>query len=247
LKIALSTLALVALVGLPLAASAQPRPFDPPPREMMPRPEGHMPGSLMPGAPGAQMPGADPFHLLMNSSEVHADLGLTRQQLVALERAARNFHTRLEELSRPRPGQPPDQAQAGLQRHLMEARGMIARELKPEQLARLQQIMLQLEGPCLAAVDRNLQGELELTPEQERALNQACQARAHRMREAFRPPQNPAEFCAALAANRVRIEQIRADADQQVMSLLTPKQTAVFARMTGKKLSLEPPKPPECG
>jgi hypothetical protein len=129
----------------------------------------------------------------------------------------------------------------------MEARGMIARELRPEQLARLQQIMLQLEGLCLVIMDKQLQTELTITDEQARALAQACQVRAQRMREAFRPPQNPAEFCVALAANRARLEQIRADADHSMMSLLTPKQVSVFARMMGKKLSLEPPRPPECG
>jgi hypothetical protein len=219
---------------------------DPPPREMMPRPEGHLPGSFMPDAPGAQLPGADPFHLLMNSTEVQADLGLTKLQLVGLEKAARNFHTQLAALLAPRPGVPPEQAQAELQAHVESARGMVARELRPQQLERLHQIMLQLEGPCLAAIDPQARMHLRITPEQAARIDQACRARSMQMREAFRPPANPGDFCAAIAANRERIEKVRAAADQKIAALLSPQQSAEFDRMVGKKISLEPPRPPEC-
>ncbi len=238
---------LAAMTLFPLAAVGEEHRPDPPPREQMPRPEWEAPGPMLADAPGAQMPGADPFHLLLNSTEVQSDLGLTRDQLERLARAARNFRTKLQELSYPRPGVPREQAQAAIQSHVMETRGMIARELNPEQLARLQQIMLQLEGPCLAVVDPQLAQQLSITRDQGRTIGEACRARAAQMRTAFQPPAPRTDPCAQMAANRDRIELIRARSDEQVMALLSPQQKSMFDRMTGKRLKLAPPMPPECG
>src|SRR5260370_30949748 len=95
----------IAAIVIVNTAVAQERPA-PPSREMMPRPEGQAPGSMMSDVPGAQMPGADPYHLLENSSEVQKDLGLTKDQLARLNRASRNFRTRHQDLSYPKPGLP---------------------------------------------------------------------------------------------------------------------------------------------
>ena len=233
-------LAVAAMVFVAVAAIAQER------RPEMARPEWQMPGPMMSDAPGAQMPGADPFQLLENSMEVQADLGLTKDQLARLQRAARNFRTKLQDLSYPKPGVSREQAQAEIERHVTDTRGMIARELTPAQLARLRQIMLQLEGPCLATIDQQVGQQLSIMPEQDRAIKEACRARAKQMREAFRPPQPPADLCAAMADNRDRIEQIRAHADEQIMAILAPQQQAMFIRMSGNKLRLEPPMPPQC-
>lgn len=237
---------MAAMAFISIAAIAQERRPAPPPREMMPRSEWQMPGPMMSSAPGAQMPGADPFHLLENSTEVQTDLGLTKDQLAGIGRAARNFRNKLQELSHPKPGVSKEQAQAEIERHVLDTRGMIARELTPAQLARLQQIMLQLEGPCLAVIDQQVAQQLSITPQQDRTIKEACLARASQMREAFQPPTSQANFCATMNFNRDRIEQVRTRTDEQIMALLLPKQTAIFSRMSGRKLRLEPPMPPEC-
>src|ERR1700682_4199434 len=128
-----AVLGAVAAIAIADSGVAQERPA-PPPREMMARPEGQAPGSMMSDAPGAQMPGADPFQLLENSTEVQSDLGLTKDQLARLNRASRNFRTRLQDLSSPKPGAPKDLARAEIDRHVQDSRGMIARELTPTQL-----------------------------------------------------------------------------------------------------------------
>jgi hypothetical protein len=226
-------------------AVAQERPA-PPPREMMPRPEGQAPGSMMSDAPGAQMPGADPFQLLENSTEVQNDLGLTKDQLARLNRASRNFRTRLQELSYPKPGVPREKAKADIEGHIHDTRGMIARELTPTQLARLQQIMLQLEGPCLAIIDPPVEQQLNLTAQQHQALSRSCAARSMEIRQAFQPQSGADNFCATMASNRDRIQLLRTKADEQILALLEPSQKAMFLRMSGKKLQLAPPMPPEC-
>ena len=218
----------------------------PPKREMMPRPEWQAPGPVMSDAPGAQMPGADPFQLLENSKQVQDDLHLTQQQISQVALASRLFRTKLQELSSPKPGVSKEQAGADIQRHVMETRGMIARELTTSQLARLQQIMLQLEGPCMAVMDPQVAQQLSVTPQQAHALNDACQDRARQMREAFRPPSSRTDFCATMNANRDRVQQVRMAADERIASLLSTQQKGTFERMAGNKLALEPPVPPEC-
>ena len=218
----------------------------PPKREMMPRPEWQAPGPMMSDAPGAQMPGADPFQLLENSKQVQDDLHLTQQQISHVALASRLFRTKLQELSSPKPGVSKEQAAADIQRHVMETRGTIARELTPSQLARLQQIMLQLEGPCMAVMDPQLGQQLSVTPEQTQALDNACKNRATQMRQAFQAPSSPVDFCAEMISNRDRVEQVRMSADQRIVALLSPQQQGMLDRMAGKKLALEPPMPPQC-
>src|ERR1019366_9624647 len=150
----------VGFVGMallvPTQAAAQPAPFNSLPRGMLPRQQDHMPGPLMGEAPGGELPGADPLQLLLNSFEVQHELRLTEAQIGRLQLAARNFRTQMQALTAPPPGTAMDQAQAAIARQMTDTRGMIARELAPEQLARLQQIMLQIEGPCLAMVDNQV-------------------------------------------------------------------------------------------
>ena len=71
-------LRVVGLVGLALLltvpAEAQPVGPDPPLRGMLPRQQGEMPGPLIGEVPGAELPGADPFQLLLNSFEVQHEL-----------------------------------------------------------------------------------------------------------------------------------------------------------------------------
>lgn len=240
-----------ALLLTPFAAApgaAQPAPFDPssPPRGLMPRQQNAMPGPLAGEAPGADLPGADPFQLLVNSFEVQRDLGLTRSQLANLQLAGRNFRTQMQELAAPRPGTPPEHARAAMAQHMAGTRAMIARELTPEQLARLQQILLQIEGPCLAVADRPLGQQLGLAGEQERQVAATCRSRLEQIRAAFRPPGPGLDPCQAAAGNRERIERIRARTDEQVLSLFSPQQRAHFTAMQGRRIPLEPPMPPGC-
>lgn len=229
------------------AAGAQERSgANPPARPMMPRQEQKTPDALTFDVPGAQMPGADPFQLLENSQEVQTDLGLTPDQLSRLNRASRNFRTQLQELSSPRAGLPPNEARAKIEQHIDDTRGMIARELTPTQLARLQQIMLQLEGPCLAMADQPVADQLRLTEDQHQAIAKACDGRTKQMREAFKPPGANASFCDSMIENRNRVEQVRSRADQRILALLDASQKERLQRLSGRKLKLTPPMPPEC-
>ena len=66
------------------------------------------------------------------------------------------------------------------------------------------------------------------------------------MRQTFKAPQPGDNFCAVMAKNRERVEQVRSRADQEILKLLEPSQKAVLLRMSGNKLHLTAPMPPGC-
>ena len=205
-----------------------------------------MGGANRTGLPGAGMPGADPFQLLENSKQVQAELGLTPNQLRNLHLAAIHNQGNLEELSHRLEGESPDQMRAEIQdlRHTTQL--MIERELTAKQRDRLQQIMLQLEGPCMAILDPEMARHLGIRPDQGQSLAAACQNKSEQMRRAFRPPARGEDFCSVMADNRDRIAPIRTRADQDITALLQPPQRAELVRMMGAKIDLAPPIPPNC-
>ncbi len=217
-----------------------------PQRGIMPRQGEFMPGPDMGGAPGADMPGADPMQVLANSFEVQRDLGLNPHQIENLHLASRNFLTQMQELMGRLQGVPPEQARAAVDEQIAKTRPMINRELTPEQLVRFQQIMLQIQGPCAATSDPSVAGQLGLSGAQKSQIGDVCQDRSVTMRAAFQPPTPGVDPCQAAAVNRDRLMRIRADADSRVLALFTPEQRGQLARMEGRQLHLEPPMPPNC-
>lgn len=234
-------IAAVVLVALGAGPAAAQR-FDDPAGRQAPAPgEWRQPGPMAMETPGGSMPGADPFHLLTNSRQVQADMGLTGEQLLHLERAGRTFQSKMQELAAGGPG-----AQVEIERHMQANRGVIAKVLSPQQLERLQQIMLQLEGPCLVMMDPRLGDQLRLAPDQMHGLGAACRGRTMDMRAAFAPPAPGVDQCQAMAMNRGRMEQVRARSDDQILTMFSPQQRSMFERLEGRKIQLEPMMPPGC-
>lgn len=231
--------------GLVLAAPVLAQPAPPlPTRGIMPRQEDAIPGPMMGAAPGADMPGADPLQVLANSFQVQQDLGLNAHQLENLRLASRNFLTQMQDLLRP--GVPPEQARAAIQQQMMQTRPMIARELTTEQMARLQQIMLQIQGPCTVVADPQAAAQLGLSGQRQAQAVAVCRERGEQMRAAFRPPPPGTDPCQAAAVNREHLMRIREESDARVLAVFTPEQRGGFARMAGRPLHLEPPMPPGC-
>jgi hypothetical protein len=227
-----------------IAAFAQGGPFPPSSRPELPPPGFGPPpgGPIGAGMPGAAMPGADPLQLLLNSGQVQAELGLTPHQLQNLNEVAAHNRNKLEEVQ---PGRS-DQTPIDLQRERETINLMIQRELNDNQRKRLDEIMLQLEGPCMAIMDRQIARKLGISPDQGPILAKACEGKHEQIRSAFKPPSRGEDPCSAMAENRARIEQIRARADHDITAMLRPEQQSELAVMMGQKIHLEPPMPPNC-
>ncbi len=247
---ALRLLAFVGTLFWSVIALAEGLQLPPPPsRPEMPRPTWAPPNAtrtISGGLPGSGIPNADPFQLLENSSSVQAELGLTPNQLRNIHQAAIHNQGKLEELSHGLAGESPEQVREEIEQQQRDTELMIARELNPKQRERLREIMLQLEGPCMAIFDREAARHLRVGPEQGQSLAAACQNRFEQTRKAFKQVAPGEDFCAVMAENRVRIEKIRLREDQEITARLLPEQQAELTRMIGTKIKLAPPMSPNC-
>ena len=232
--------ALLVWAGLAMPVFGQPAP--PPEQSQLPKNELVPPGAAIGDAPGGMMPGADPFMLLENSRQVQTDLELSEDQIRRLGHSGQLFRTQLQELAHATDAA----AKSEMQRQIWTSRGAIARILDRQQLQRLQQIMLQIEGPCLAVNDPRFSQELDLSEAQLATMATTCRQVAAEMRAAFRPPTAGEEPCSALYANRDRLEGLRTQGRLRVVALLSSSQQRQLQKMQGRELALEPLVPPQC-
>lgn len=235
-------LAAIFLLWIGLAPPAFVQPLSPPDRNQLSPNEFVPPGAGIGDVPGGMMPGSDPFMLLENSRQVQADLGLSEDQIRRLGHSGQLFRTQLQELAHATD----ESSKAEMQRQIWTSRGAIAHLLTPEQLQRLQQIMLQIQGPCLAVNDTRFGQDLGLGEAQLQKMASVCRQVAADMREIFRPTAPGEDPCASLHANRARIEQIRAEGQTRVVAVLSPSQQRKLQDMRGRELALEPVMPPQC-
>jgi hypothetical protein len=196
--------------------------------------------------PGAAAPDADPIQLLQNSSQVQDELGLTPRQKQNIHLVAIHNQAKLEALSHRLEGQSPAQMRQQIDQERRNVQLMIWRELTPKQIARLQQIMLQLEGPCMAILDRQIAKHLQIGPDQGQKLGAACQRRSDEIRRAVKPAAPGENFCAIIGENRGRVKQIRQREDRVIVAQLQPEQQAQLVQMMGQPINLERPLPPDC-
>jgi hypothetical protein len=205
--------------------------------------EGPPPGDM----PGGGRPNADPVAMLINSSRLQAELQIDKTQLRQLTRIEGPFLTRQAEIMERMRGDPKqtEAARSELRAHLEMGRAMIARVLTPPQLDRLQQIMMQVGGVCVAVHDENVSLALSIDPSQMQRIATACQ----KMREAVTTiPRNasPKAICAAFKEAEKAYEAKRGEVDADVASILSEGQLASLKAMEGQPFQMDPPLPPQC-
>jgi hypothetical protein len=215
----------------------------PPARPQMPRPAWAPPTGEP--IPGAAAPDADPLQLLENSSQVQAELGLTSHQKQNIHLVAIHNQSKLEALSHRLEGQSEAQMREQIDSERCNVQLMIWRELTPKQIVRLQQMMLQLEGPGMAILDRQIARHLQISPDQGQKLGAACQRRSEEVRRAVKPSAQGENSCTLTAENRSRVKQIRLREDRDIVAQLEPEQQAELIQLMGPKINLESPLPPD--
>jgi hypothetical protein len=225
-----------------LTPSAFAQAIPPQDRVQLPPNEFAPPGAGSNDAPGGMMPGADPFMLLENNRQVQVDLGLSEDQIRRLSHSGQLFRSQLQELARATNVS----SKAEIERQIWTSRDTIVHLLTPEQLQRLQQIMLQIHGPCLAISDTHFSQDLGLSEMQLQKMVATCRQVTMNMREAFRPPPSGEDPCLTLRTNRAQLEQLRTEGQARVVALLSAPQQRRLQEMQGRKLTLEPVMPPQC-
>lgn len=201
-----------------------------------------------PGIPGVHIPFADPFQLLIHSHEVQADLALTETQISGLQNAVKEFGNKMCESKHEQRKHPEfiNQTPAQMEQNLTMALVMIANELTPLQLTRLQQIMLQVEGPCLTIAEPKVKRDLEITDQQHSTIAELCRHRSIKIKEVFHEPRWYENVCTVMADNHARVEPVRNQVNTQIEALLNAAQKKRLQQMLGNKITLKPPMPPGC-
>lgn len=202
----------------------------------------NIPGAMSHQAPGANMPGADPFQLLMNNREVQADLRLTETQLHHLSSISGNFRTQIRESSFRSEREIQQQTQSGQQ--------MINRILDSAQIDRLRQIMLQLEGDCGILTDKRTLHDLEIEPDspQFRRINAICQNLDAQIRASANIANRtyPTDACMAMAATWRQTRKLKDTVQRQIAQAMEESQRNTLIAMKGRPLTGAFTKPPLC-
>jgi hypothetical protein len=120
-----------------------------------------------------------------------------------------------------------------------EAKEQLEELLLPEQLERLEQIALQVQGPA-ALLSPEVAKELELSAETTAALQKDVEASTERTREMMAAAMQNQNF----EGIREKAEQMRTELEQKLLAHLTSEQKAKFEEMKGAKFEMPAPTGP---
>jgi hypothetical protein len=179
--------------------------------------------------PWVQLPGADPFTLLGYSKEVQNDIGLTQKQLDNLMQMERLFRSELYELSYSKEQK---NAKEKIANHIRIAQDGMARILTPIQLKRLEQILLQIHGPCnLRLNDDQLSARLQITDLQKSQIKDICFKFAKENRNIYTEQFSKKNTKQAPPCKTIKELQ---GLNSQIFSLFTDKQREIYAKELGR-------------
>jgi len=229
------------LLSAPAAGQFLPPDQSAPPRALVQRPPfppaGPRPGG---GPPGYSLPAADPLRLLANSPAVQKELALTEEQIRRLQETEQRFREAQERLAR----ESSPAERAALAQQVRAQGSAIDQILQLKQLQRLQQIMLQQSGPCLAIHDPYFISKMALTAAQTKEIQAICRRMMQDMRQFGRTAGKG--NCRQALAERTRAERLQLQTRVHIESLLSPSQRQQLAKLEGAPIRLEPQLPPAC-
>ena len=217
-----SVLGMVLAVGL---ASAQPG---------APPPSGEPGQGMHRGmGPGMMEHGGGPLGLLRLES-VQKDLNLSDAQKEKIKELAKGtMPARASDAESPSPEE---------RRARMEAmRKSLAGILKPEQLDRLKQIQLQVQGPAALAMNPEAAKALGITDDQRAKIKSLREEADGKMRTLFGSARGlpPEQRRAKFVENRDQLRQINKELRTKALEVLTPEQREKLDKLQGKKLDLD--------
>jgi RNA polymerase sigma factor (sigma-70 family) len=208
-----------------------------------------------------EVPPASAVNLIMNKS-VQKELNLTGNQVKELEarvhKVRDKYLEQLKTIPLVRPGDPGQPGAVGempdpkmvaelVNKRDAETRKLLAEVLKPEQLSRLKQIDLQLEG-IRALQNKEVALALKLTDDQKDQVTKLFEdisqaAMAHALKVAPPSPSGFDEATVRETRNKALVEAWNTEfkeATGKIPSLLTPEQRRRWEAMTGAPFQLEP-------
>lgn len=175
---------------------------------------------------------------VVEDPKAKAELGLTPLQLTKLRESEDNFNAGLKNWLN---NQPPSQGKAttaeimGVGRMVEEARKRTGDVLKPHQLSRLKELLLQRVG-LLSIPKKDLQQVLRLERSQERAIDEIRSSVFQKMdRDKKTKVVATDGRCKLVLAPAAGMEKVLADGERSVDRLLTGDQKEMVEKLKGKR------------
>ena len=190
--------------------------------------------------------GGNPLGFL-DSDHVQKDLKLTPEQKDKLKAINEEFRADRRKQIEALAGATPEQRRAKVAE--LRAKARQSREeykkkidavLLPEQRSRLGQLSLYLRGPLAALVDEQVGNALKLSDEQKKQIKAIEEATGEKVRSAMQDHRE--RHSAAQSELEAKAAELRDQAVQQALGVLTPEQKESFEKMKGKDLPVERPR-----
>jgi Spy/CpxP family protein refolding chaperone len=243
---------LVLVLAANTVRAQQPSPANPPPKAPP------APDAKLPAAPENPLEGwlqglgrltsgdLGPYSFL-NLEQVQKDLKLTQEQKDKLKAINDEFHAkrrqRIEALAGAATGDRaarPAELRAKAREDRAEYRKKIEAVLLPEQRNRLGQIALQLRGPLSVLADEKMAKTLKLNPDQQKQIQAIEKALGDRLDSALQDLRG--RRSASQAELEAKAAELRDQAVQQALGVLTPEQKDSLEKMKGERLLIERPR-----
>jgi DNA-binding MarR family transcriptional regulator len=170
---------------------------------------------------------------LLNNPQVQQELKLTEEQRDKVSALSEQLREKFRGLGQELRGLSPEEREKRVQAVNEEVEKELAKVLKKEQLQRLKQIALQVEG--LAALARpEIAKQVGLTEEQQRKIEEILREANEKRRALFQ--QGPPADRQAMFRE---MQKIREWVDEQISKLLTEQQKKKWQELIGEPFKLE--------
>jgi Spy/CpxP family protein refolding chaperone len=204
------------------------------------------PPPSMAGLPGANRYGTDPLHLLQ-TSKVKQELKITDEQNAKLAKVADKYNREAaSKLGNVRMDVLTGQDKAGKQQEIREtadklietSRKEASSILTPEQLDRLKQILLQVNGAD-ALQDKEVAKKIGITSEESAKINKLELQTNATLRSSLGTQRAAGHESQLLGPNIQAADKIDNQAQQQYLGALTPEQKQKLEGLAGAPFKLE--------
>ncbi|WP_339909474.1 Spy/CpxP family protein refolding chaperone [Symmachiella dynata] len=201
------------------------------------------------GRGGAGPRGGGDLLSLLRIEEVRTEINLEKGQEESVdeiakklrgERGERGDRRNLRDLSEEERTKMRAERREAAEKRAAEAKKMLAGVLDEQQMKRLNQIKIQVEG-VRALSDDEVAAKLEITDEQQGKIEAAEEANREKMREAMQGRRGRRDSGDREAAMK-KMEELRKSAESSVLEILTKEQRDQFAAMQGKKFDMPQPR-----
>jgi Spy/CpxP family protein refolding chaperone len=190
--------------------------------------------------------GANPLGFL-DSDHVQKDLKLTPEQKDKIKAINDEFRANRRKQIEALRGATPEDRRARMAELIAKARESrveyqkkIDAVLLPEQRNRLGQLSLYLRGPLAALVDEQVANALKLTDEQKKRIKAIEEATGEKVRSALKDHRE--QHTAAQGDLEAKASELRDQAVEQALGVLTPEQKESFEKMKAKDVPVERPR-----